>query len=197
MTQDATLSPADEMAVRKVVADRSAELGGRVAERAIALAVLEGEFAGYRLFHASWGAAASAQALSGAIRPGQEPIAYPGRAIATLFTRWIEADGGLPDAATAARVAAYLLDAADRHELILTEADGAGLIEDPDCRQRVRPPAIITDAKQPGVEFWWLGRRGPARVRVLLAGDQIRTEEASIHDLESARTPGSDGGAPQ
>ena len=175
----------DQELIKEAVAKRSEELGGRVRPQDVSLEFMDMEAApGCRLFHARWGAGEQESWLSGLIRDEEAPDTYPGQAMAKVFHRWLETEGALPDAKVAAKVAAYLLDPADRHRLILNEDDKARLISRDEWRPHVQLPEVIEEAGQPGIRFWWVGPSGASEMNITLGeGERIHTKERLIRDL--------------
>ena len=175
----------DERAIREIVARRAEELGSRVSPRDVKLEFMEGEAApGCRLFHASWGAGRRERWLSGLVQEGEAADTYPAQALAKVFRRWTEAEGGMPDARHAAEVAAYVFDPAARHEPILSEGDAARLVERGEWLRHVRPPSLVEVEGRPGVAFWWAGPRGVSEVRLYLDADgRIRSGEKLIQEF--------------
>lgn len=180
-----SVNEVDENLIKEVVARRSEELGGRVRPQDVSIEFMDTDAApGCRLFHARWGAGEREGWLSGLIRDGEAPDTYTGQAMAKIFRRWLETEGALPDAKLAAKVAAYLLDPADRHRMILSEDDSAQLISRNEWRPHVRLPEVFDEAGQPGIRFWWVGPRGASEVSIKLAeGDRTQTRERFIQDI--------------
>lgn len=179
----------DEIAIKTAVGDRAVELGGRVAPQDVELVFMDGEAApGCRVFHASWGCGRSQQWLSGLIRDNEPPDTYSGQAMAKIFQRWIETE--LPTAQRRAKVAAYLFDAAERHEVILSEADRIALVKHDDWLAHVVLPEAIGTAQRPGVAFWWVGPQGPSRMSVGLAErGEVNVSETFVQDMVGATRP--------
>lgn len=177
-----SVNKVDENLIKEVVANRSEELGGRVRPQDISLEFMELEAApGCRLFHAYWGAGERSGWLSGLIRDGEAPDTYTGQAMAKVFRRWLETQKALPDAKHMARVAAYLLDPADRHRVILTEEDKAQLISRDEWRAHVQLPEV---SEETGVTFWWVGPSGASEVSIKLGqGERTQTQESFIKDM--------------
>ncbi|MBA3242260.1 MAG: hypothetical protein H0T60_13610 [Acidobacteria bacterium] len=175
----------DEQAIREEVARRAVELGGPTDPRDVTLEFMEAEAApGCRLFHARWGAGERENSLSGLVMDAEPPDTYPGQALAKIFRRWIETEGSLPDARHAAKVSAYVFNPAGRREVILSEEDRSRLIERSEWLPHVRLPALIELGGQPGVAFWWIGRRGASEMRFYFdEAGRIRIGEKSIRDF--------------
>jgi hypothetical protein len=175
----------EEENIKKVVARRAQEFGSHISPRDVALDFMEGSVApGYRLFHARWGAGRTEGTLSGLIEDEEAVDTYPGQALGKVFQRWTETGGKLPDPGLVATVAAYLYDAADRHNLILGEEDKAKFIEQREWLRHVQLPELIEVAGQPGVAFWWVNDRGASRMRIYFdEGGRIRTQEKFIQDF--------------
>ncbi|MCD5341562.1 hypothetical protein LR392_04880 [Arthrobacter sp. AK04] len=146
-----------ERELRKRVAARAQDLGAALRPGDVMLSYGEVPTTpGYRLFHASWGAGVSADALSGLVHAGEEPDLLPGHAIETLMEVWRTAP--TPAAGQVAQALAFLLDPMARWEPLLTDDDVAawGSGEGP-----VTAPALETDDASGCItrtSFWW--RRG-------------------------------------
>ncbi|MGM9474529.1 hypothetical protein ACS5PJ_21370 [Pseudarthrobacter sp. YS3] len=119
---------------------------------------------GYRLFHASWGAGGSEDALSGLLYAGKEPDLLPGHAMETLMEIWSAAS--TPAAGQVAQALAFLLDPMSRREPLLTDEDVAASAsgEGP-----VTTPALETDVASGRItrtSFWWRSGREAQEVVV-------------------------------
>ena len=180
-----TMSKRDETFIKKIVARRAKELGDRVGFREISLEFMNAEVApGCRIFQAWWVAAETQRSLSGLIRDEDAPDTYPAQALGKIFHRWIETEGKLPDARLVATVSAYLFDASNLHQVILSDEDKSAFTSRPEWLPHVRLPEEIEVAGQPGVAFWRVGPLGASLMRVYLSeSGQIRTEEVFIQDL--------------
>lgn len=175
----------EEKKIKMLVARIAKELGVHVKPQDGTLQFMETDAAqGCRLFRAEWGAGVTAGALSGLLKDHDDPDIHPGQAMAKIFQRWIETEAKLPDARHMATVAAYLLDASVRHDLILSVDDKAKLIKQREWLPHVRPPQVITVAGNPGIAFWWVGPNGASEVRVYLGEDgRSHTSERFIRDF--------------
>jgi hypothetical protein len=175
----------DETSIKKTVARRAAELGGRISHRDVTLAFMNGEVApGCRVFRASWSAGRVAGAVTGLLRDDDAPDTYPAQALGKVFRRWLETEGELPDPVRVAAVSAFLYDADRVHEVILTEEDRARFITRPEWLPYVALPTHLEASGQPGVAFWWTSRSGASQVRLYLTkGESVRSEETFVQDL--------------
>ena len=171
-----------DKAIKKTVAQRAKELGGRVQPRQVTVEWMPGEAApGCRVFHAHWGAGERAESLSGLVMDHDAPNTYPAQALGKIFRRWIEVKGALPDAKRMASISAFLYDPAARRAVVLTEDHLDALIARPEWLSHIRPPQLIEVAGQPGVAFWWVDARGPSELSVYLDKEgETRTKEKPI-----------------
>lgn len=176
---------ADDDSLKAVVARRARELGNRISPRDVTVSFMGTEVAsGCRVFHAWWGIGEERRSLSGLIRDEEAPDTYPAQALEKIFHRWIETEGKLPDARHVARVSAYLYDASNIHNPILSDEDKNAFVNRSDWLRYITLPEQIDVAGQPGVKFWRIGPRGASQVRFFLTKDgQVRTEEVFIQDL--------------
>jgi len=120
---------------------------------------------GLIMFHARYGGGQRETSLAGVLIDDGPPELRPGVAIGLVFDRWLAAG---PRAANPARLAGaveFLLDPAERYQVILTTDDIAN-VDPSEWRALVRCPVAAEGGVEHGIVLWRVGSSGPAELRI-------------------------------
>ncbi|MCB1917632.1 MAG: hypothetical protein KDG52_18210 [Rhodocyclaceae bacterium] len=147
----ATPAIATDAALRAHVAARARELGGAPERTAIAIErVAVAGVPATAMFRAEWQDDEGERSVAGVIA-GERIVSRALDAIALLFDAWRTHLGGPPDATTAARACAFLLDAERRHRVLATvDDDGTQVATDAGLA-----PAYDGPTGGPPLVFFW------------------------------------------
>jgi hypothetical protein len=176
-TTTSTVSQDSDTAIRVAVAKRLIELHVAADPATVAIETTAApRIAGLLLFRARYGEGEQAGTLGGTLDVTTGAVnALPNDALVRVWQRWI-GTGGLPDATEVTRTSTFLIGAADRTIVVLTDADIARAADEPD-RPKVRLPRLLERDQGQGVVFWRLQGDSLAEVTLRLAGDVIAVSE--------------------
>jgi hypothetical protein len=167
-----------EMDLKDRVAKRARDLGARVHAKDVRITYADAPAPGCRLFRAAWGAGQSEGALTGLLKEGAEPDTFPLRALETLALIWSDAT---PDAASAAESAAFLLDALQVRQPIISQEDLAAWRARSSHSGPVSTPSLDLVDGHGALSYWWI--EGTRATRILIEIDpsgHIAISEAGI-----------------
>jgi hypothetical protein len=172
--------------IKAAVALRSAEFGVPVRPRDISVEVERSEIApGCRLFRTSWGVGRRRNGLSGLLLDDESPDTFPGQALTKVFSRWLAAEGRLPQPLVIADAASYLLDPLRCRTVIRTPADLEEYATGADRLRHISVPEAIDIGGNRGVAFWWIGEHGASRFEVYIDADgRLHTGEKPVRSTE-------------